>query len=85
MRYRVPLRAAATRGSARVLAKASTYKTVPPIQDLADTVAHLRHERDVTLQTMIDTGYSVVILRDAHTRSPDDLAAEAQQHLDALS
>ena len=44
------------------LAKASTYKTVPPIQDLADTVAHLRHERDVTLQAMIDTGYSVVVL-----------------------
>ncbi len=63
------------------LAKASTYKTVPPIQDLADTVAHLRHERDVTLQAMIDTGYSVVVLRDAHARSPDDLVAEAQQHI----
>jgi hypothetical protein len=67
------------------LAKVTTYKTTPPIRDLAGTVAHLRHERDVTLGSVIDAGFTVVKLRDAHTRSADDLAAEALSHLDWLN
>jgi hypothetical protein len=67
------------------LAKVSTYKTEPPLRGLDDTVAYLRYERDVTPRTMIDTGYVVIVLRDAHIRSPDDIAAEARQRLAALA
>jgi hypothetical protein len=78
-------RAASRSGDAwlhNFLAKVTTYKTTPPIRDVPGTVAHLRRERDVTLGSMIDAGFTVVILRDTHTRSPDDLAAEARSHLD---
>lgn len=67
------------------LTKVATYKTTPPIRDLPGTVAHLRRERDVTLGCLIDAGFEVVILRDAHTRSADDIAAEALSRLGWLS
>lgn len=44
-------------------------------------MAHLRRERDVTLDSMIAAAYTVVVLRDAYTRSADDLAAEALSQL----
>jgi len=66
------------------LSKVTTYKTTPPIRDLQGTVAHLRRERDVTLGSMIDAGFNVLLLRDADTRSSDELAAEALASLDWL-
>jgi len=66
------------------LTKVKTYKTTPPIRDVAGTVAHLRRERDVTLGSLIDAGFTVVILRDAHARSPDDLGGEVRSRLDWL-
>ncbi len=63
------------------LAKVTTYKATPPIRDLPGTVAHLRRERDVTVGCLIDAGFNVAILRDAHTRAADDVAAEALSHL----
>ena len=44
------------------LAKVTTYKTTPPIRDLPRTVAHLRHERDVTLGSMIDAGFAAMLM-----------------------
>jgi hypothetical protein len=64
-----------------LLAKVTTYKTTPPIKHLPGTVTHLHRERDVTLRSMIDAGFEVVILRDAHRRSADDLAADALSHV----
>jgi hypothetical protein len=63
------------------LTKVSEYHAGPSAGGLAATVEYLRHERDVTLRSMLDTGYAVVVLHDAHTRSSEDIAAEARQHL----
>jgi hypothetical protein len=77
-------RAAARDGDAWLdafLAKVSTYKTVPAALDLAGAVLYLQHERDVTLRSLAEAGYVVVVLTDAHLRSADDLAADATSTL----
>jgi len=77
-------RAAARDGEAWLdafVTKVSSYKTVLARLDLAGTVSYLRHERDVTLRSLAATGYVVVLLTDAHLRSPDDLAADATSAL----
>jgi len=61
--------------------KVATYKIIPPVEGMTATVEYLRHERDVTLRTMTDAGYRVVVLADAHRRAPDELAVEARERI----
>jgi hypothetical protein len=81
-------RAASRSGQAwmeNFLAKTSTYKVTPPVRGLEGTIGHLRRERDITLRSMIDAGYTVVTIRDAHIRSADDLASEARSNIDLIA
>jgi hypothetical protein len=81
-------RAASRSGQAwldNFLAKTRTYKVTPPIRDLEGTIVHLRRERDITLRSMIDAGYTVVTIPNAHIRSSDDLASEALSNIDLIA
>jgi hypothetical protein len=67
------------------IAKLGTYLVEPRVRDYADAVSYLRREREVTLGALSETGWKTIVLGDAVTLVPDDLAAEATRRLEALT